>query len=1435
MSISKSFGIELPKNAQANLGLAVKLVLAITATAAVFNPASAQEADDGPNDLDRVLVTLPDSWYDVRKPHPITDPNYGRSWDGTSGLGDFFQSESLPVEGTKYDAKQGQCSTSAPESNDILGNPINFTTGAKVEEEIDLETFGNEMPLSVARIYNTNANSNYAAGGIFGSPWKSNLDERVEVSGDSVFFFPWNGNSREYKRVGTSNRFELSQNSLEYVLAEPGNEYSLHFENGVIKKFRDLIGSSYVYRMYSVKNNRNIGWNFSFSGMGASSRLQAVTHTSGASLNFAYGANGVVSSMTAPSGQVYRYFYVNEYNNVQKLVRVEKPDGQTLDYMYDGWNLSEKRINGITYSRFLYGTESWTEYDPDGQPHTESRLLALSSWHGDSIDRYDFNYVVDKQNYKGQIVKVTVTNPLGKNTVYELQDGKIKKITGSPTASCLLGVKEISYDANGRKDLVIRQDGMAIDYDYDSNGRLIKKTIAAGTTSARAVIYTWNPQTGLLTQVDEPGGLRTTYNYDTYRNILSTTRVNLSQYGISGQSRTTNYSYTYHPNGMMATKTEDGPLPGSVDSSTASYDSQGNLAFIQNGLGHRVEFSSYNSLGLPGRLTGANGDITDFSYDASGRVNSETRYVSGQSSVTTYAYLPNGLLASVSHPAGVVDSYEYDAARRVVAMVRSASGMSLERSEYTYNAMSQVVETRTYSFSGANKVLSGISRTEYDELGRLKAKTGLNGQNFRYSYDANDNLVQSVDSLGRITSYAYNLLDERISQTDSLGNTTQFEYDQAGRLNKVIDPRGLATTYVYDGFGQLWAQNSPDTGTTSFQYSTAGLRTLATRNDGSTLSYVYDAAGRLTWYGNSAEGRGFSYDWCQNGKGRLCEASYGSGTRHYAYTPFGQVHGTLDWTPNNSDWTAYAYDLSGRLTGITYPSGVSVGYGYAGGKLTSMVATIAGGTPQTVASNISYLPFGGTKSWTYGNGLTRNYYYDQNLVPGDLRLTGITTMDGAATVQSMLLQYNSNNEITKITNFTNQNLTQDYTYDAVGRLTRMTFASGGQDFTFDANGNRTSHKWHPGWPNVTPEGYGIDIASNRVLNTHLNYTYDARGNRATQSWNGSTATYSYDAFNRLKQVSRDVASTWMNPNYVTATYPAGATNYVVNALDQRVSKSGPLGTSRYVYTGQNTLLAEHTNGAWSSYLWLGGQPVALVRNNTLYWIHNDHLGRPEMVTNAAKQRVWWANNYAYDRSVTVDSIGGLNLGLPGQYYDAESGHWYNGFRDYDGRLGGYLQSDPIGLAGGTNTYAYVGANPLKFIDPLGLDKCVCRSTQTKDELWGGIYAPRPQRISEGHARGLTAANNTASNARYALGSTLLGIGSIWAAPVSAPLSTALGVAGIGVSIAGIPSDPSGYVAPGEIHTNFFFDHGDHTQFVKERRSSDGKFLAREINEVCVEY
>ena len=62
----------------------------------------------------------------------------------------------------------------------------------------------------------------------------------------------------------------------------------------------------------------------------------------------------------------------------------------------------------------------------------------------------------------------------------------------------------------------------------------------------------------------------------------------------------------------------------------------------------------------------------------------------------------------------------------------------------------------------------------------------------------------------------------------------------------------------------------------------------------------------------------------------------------------------------------------------------------------------------------------------------------------------------------------------------------------------------------------------------------------------------------------------------------------------------------------------------------------------------------------------------------------------------------MPMRFPGQYADLETGYSYNYFRDYDPRLGRYVQNDPIGLFGGYNGYAYAVNNPVGGLDPSGL-------------------------------------------------------------------------------------------------------------------------------------
>ena len=126
---------------------------------------------------------------------------------------------------------------------------------------------------------------------------------------------------------------------------------------------------------------------------------------------------------------------------------------------------------------------------------------------------------------------------------------------------------------------------------------------------------------------------------------------------------------------------------------------------------------------------------------------------------------------------------------------------------------------------------------------------------------------------------------------------------------------------------------------------------------------------------------------------------------------------------------------------------------------------------------------------------------------------------------------------------------------------------------------------------------------------------------------------------------------------------------------------------------------------------VGYNSLGSITSTDVLYLHTDHLDTPRLATNASQTVVWKLpphEPFGTAQAQQDPDQDGIATDIPlrfaGQVFDADTGLHYNYFRDYDPWTGRYIQSDPIGLEGGVNTYGYVGGNPLSFTDPDGLQR-----------------------------------------------------------------------------------------------------------------------------------
>ncbi|MGD9471421.1 MAG: RHS repeat-associated core domain-containing protein [Novosphingobium sp.] len=122
------------------------------------------------------------------------------------------------------------------------------------------------------------------------------------------------------------------------------------------------------------------------------------------------------------------------------------------------------------------------------------------------------------------------------------------------------------------------------------------------------------------------------------------------------------------------------------------------------------------------------------------------------------------------------------------------------------------------------------------------------------------------------------------------------------------------------------------------------------------------------------------------------------------------------------------------------------------------------------------------------------------------------------------------------------------------------------------------------------------------------------------------------------------------------------------------------------------------------------------------FVHTGHLAEPLLVTDAAGAVVSSITRDPWGNAILLAGTAAIRLGYPGQWHDGTSGLYQNWHRDYDPTLGRYLETDPIGLAGGTNLYAYVDGNPVNAVDTEGLEKAIFFDPYKENSYWKGAMA-----------------------------------------------------------------------------------------------------------------
>ena len=1044
------------------------------------------------------------------------------------------------------------------------------------------------------------------------------------------------------------------------------------------------------------KTTRGLRW-------GDSARTFTVTtaDTQVSEVDWLPGNDALIDEVRAPGVTTkYDYWPTGRIKSITKTDTTNKSNlfgatnGQQRiwSFSYTYHNVSgvpaDSLVKTLTIDGPLDGTTDTTilEYDPRGNLLTVTNAAGHVTQYSDHnglgqprkiSDPNSVETVID-YNVRGWTESVTVKDPGGDIAAdatidYEWNnDGTLKKLT-SPDGGSL------TYQYNSAKHLVEIENNLGETLTYQPNALglpVAETTRDASYHKVRHRNQFYDELGRLKSRFRTSGRLtywRTDYRYDTNGNLKIIVE--------SGDESTITTTFRY--DGLDRLSSISKPASTAVNGvdtriihkTSFKYDAANNLisvtdpkdfitTYIYNGFGEKITQISpdtgtthywYDKAGRLSHSRDARGITVTYHYDVLGRIelieypnssNNISYFYDETSSTNPFAY---GRLSRIVDGSGGA-TYVYDHRGNVTEDIRT-------------------VDDQTYSVEYEHNLANNIGRIRYpsgrvvrygrdDPMGRPASILTR-----RYESAIDQTVIGEIAYLpfGPVAEHSYGNgvelevqrdLDYRVDKVLISGNQVlvnlDYDYDKFGNVSHISNllNESLSQSFLYDELHRLQEAFGPyasDVNQLHYEYDVVGNRRLAEHRNGATLKksevYTYHPDSHRLDYITTHVGAATS-------------------NRSFSYTAAGNVE---------KDTSALRvldsiYNSPNRLASVKENGIVKANYWHnaLGQRVRKELPTIAD-------RHSIYDKEGNLIAEYDGSGnLIREYIYLNGVNVSQITPPGQSSSLNLGPVSSP-----SNNSPTSM----------EWLLESEGEMILNLQSSG------DENG---------------PSSYSLYVSQQQEMGgSYAKLSVSQKRQFVPIGLSGNTV----------------VVPIWLNQQMVYETLDAST-----NHLDQL-----PLSSSnqwlKFRRTSTGVIISTSSNGTtWAQ---LANQPLALAGpvylgfvaknikmqmtvsgitrdvESSLYVIP-DHLGSPYVVTNEAAQVVWSATKKTPFGEFLDSGSVSQPLRFPGQYLDVETGTHYNYFRDYDPTLGRYLQSDPIGLAGGLNTYAYAGSNSLSFIDPYGL-------------------------------------------------------------------------------------------------------------------------------------